>query len=102
LEYTPDVVARLGLNYQVTPRFNSRVDVQHVGDQLYSISSQGQTTYFETDTYTLVNLNLNYVPSQWQQAEIFGGVNNLFNAQVDKELGSDPGTYVHAGVRVYF
>jgi outer membrane receptor for ferrienterochelin and colicins len=102
LEYMPDFVARLGVNYQVTPSFRTRVDVQHVGDQLYSITSQGQTRYLETDAYTLVNLNLNYAPSQWQQAEIFGGVNNLFNAKVDKELGSDPGTYVHAGVRVYF
>ncbi|WFE69452.1 hypothetical protein P8S54_03910 [Thiomicrospira sp. R3] len=76
--------------------------IEHVGNQRYSTTAQGQTTYQNADAYRVVNVNLNYVPTQWQQAEVFGGVKNLFNTQVDKVLGSDPGPFVHAGVRVYF
>lgn len=102
LEFTPDKMARISASYQVNPQFKTRVDMQYVDEQLYSESANGQTVYKTAESYQLVNLNFDYIPKNYQDVEIFGGVRNLFDEKVDTELGSDPGTYFHAGVRVYF
>jgi len=102
LEFTPEKVARVSASYQVNPQLKTRIDVQYVDDQLYSEVANNQTTYKIAKAYQLVNLNIDYSPKNYQNLEVFGGVRNLFNEEVDTELGSDPGTYVHAGVRMYF
>lgn len=102
LEYTPDLTASVGLNHQLSSALTMRVDVQYIGDQLYSETVQNITTYKTAKAYTPVNINVNYSPSQWGQTEIYGGIDNLLDTQVDKVLGSDPGPVVRAGVRMFF
>ncbi|WP_130538260.1 TonB-dependent receptor plug domain-containing protein [Thiomicrorhabdus indica] len=102
LEFTPEKIARITASYQVTPQLNTRVDMQYVDDQIYSEVANGQTRYLTVKAYQLVNVHFDYLPKSYQNLELFGGIRNLFDEEIDTELGSDPGTYVHAGVRVYF
>jgi len=102
LEFTPEKVASIAASYQVTPQLNTRIDVQYVDDQIYSEVANGSTQYLTAKAYQLVNVNFDYIPKDYQDLEVYGGIRNLFDEKIDTELGSDPGIYVHAGVRVYF
>ena len=98
LEYTPNHQYNLAVNYQVTPALNSQLIARHVGDQIYLENNQYQTA----DAYTPVNLKLNYSPEAIKNTDFHLGIDNIFDAEVDKVLGSSVGTYVYAGVRVHF
>lgn len=98
LEYTPDRQYSVTLAYQVTPALSTQLIAKHVGDQIYLQNNQYQTA----DAYTPVDLKLNVTPQSLQGTDIYAGINNVFDAEVDSVLGSSVGTYVYAGVRVHF
>lgn len=102
LEYTPNQLYSLTVDYQMTSTISTKLIAQYVGDQLYSETVSGQTQYNTADAYTPVNLKLSYSPEALKNTEFYGGVDNILDTKVDKVLGSSVGTYVYAGARVYF
>ena len=102
LEYTPNEQYNLTMGYQVTPSFNMQLITQYIGDQHYSEMAAGQVQYKTADAYTPVNLKLNYLPEVLKNTDLYAGIDNIFDTEVDKVLGSSVGTYFYGGVRVYF
>lgn len=98
LEFNPERTLAAGLNWQPTDRLNLGANAKHIGKQSYLDAGQMR----KTDAYTLVNVNAGYDFGANKQTQVFAGVNNIFDEEVDKRLGSDVGTYVYAGVRQDF
>ncbi len=97
LEYTPEQLYSVTVDYKVTPSFSTMLIAQYVGDQDYTEKNQRKTA----DAYTPVNLKLSYSPESLKNIDFFGGIDNMLDTKVDKALGSDVGTYFYGGVRVY-
>lgn len=96
LEFNPDRVIALRMDWQALPRLGLAASVTYTGEQYYVAGGQEQTA----SDHTLVNLNISYTlgaDSRWQ---VYAGANNLFDQKVDKRLGSDPGTFLFLGLRV--
>ncbi len=98
LEFNPDRVIAMALSWDPTDRFRTGIDATYTGKQFYLDNG----TEKETDAYTLVNMTLGYRLGAKRQLDIFGGVNNIFDEEVDKRLGSNVGTFYFAGVRMSF
>ena len=52
--------------------------------------------------HTSVNLTASYAFGGKNAYEIYGGVNNVFDEDVDTIIGSNVGTYFFTGLRVSF
>lgn len=98
LEFNPDRVVELGLDWDVTSRFRLGAYAVYTGEQYYVEDTQGHYT----DPYTLTNLTGGYRFGENKQIDLYGGINNVFDQKVDKVIGSNVGTYYFAGVRVGF
>ena len=68
----------------------------YIGEQHYA---EGTHT---ADDYILVNLTASYAFGDKNAYEIYGGVNNVFDEDVDTIIGSNVGTYFFAGLRASF
>ncbi len=95
LTYTPDLSASLGLDYKILENLKSNLSVRYIGEQF---SNSANTT--KTDAYTFVDLRLNYNINKL--TSIYGGVDNIFDKEVEEELGINVGTYYFAGLRINF
>ncbi|MCB5162928.1 TonB-dependent receptor plug domain-containing protein [Marinomonas algarum] len=98
LEYTPEQLYSITLDYQVTPSLSTMLIAQYVGDQDYTEKNKRKTA----DAYTPVNVKLSYSPEAIHNTDFFAGIDNILDTKVDKALGSNVGTYVYGGLRVYF
>lgn len=98
LEFQPDRVVSVAVDWMVNDRLTVGGDVTHTADQYYTLN-QGAVEK-TAPGYALVNANVSYQIDK--KLEIFGGVDNIFDQKVDKELGSNPGAYYFAGVRAGF
>lgn len=98
LEFNPDRVVSIGLDWQTSARLNIGVHATYTGEQDYTKNNQAH----KTNDFTLTNLTAQYKLGEHQQFDLFGGINNLFNESVDKNLGSNVGTYYFAGLRANF
>lgn len=98
LEFNPNRVVSIGLDWQTTPRFNVGVNATYTGEQHYVKNNQAQ----KTNDFILTNLTTQYKLGEHQQFDLFGGINNVFNESVDKNLGSNVGVYYFAGLRAHF
>ena len=98
LEFQPDRVVSVAVDWMVNDRLTVGGDVTHTSDQYYT-EDEGAVEK-TAPGYSLVNANASYQIDK--QVQIFGGVDNLFNQKVDKELGSNVGSYYFAGVRAEF
>ncbi len=54
----------------------------------------------KTDNYSLVDLSARYKVNK--NLEIYGGIDNLFDREVDETLGSNIGTYFYTGIKATF
>ena len=95
LEFNPDRVISLALDWDVTERFRAGMDATYTGEQHYTENNQDM----KTNAYTLTNLTLGYRFGVQKQIDLYGGVNNLFDEKVDKRLGSNVGPFYFAGLR---
>jgi outer membrane receptor for ferrienterochelin and colicins len=95
LTFTPDLSASLGFSYQLLPNFASNLSLRYVGEQ-YTDSLN--TT--KADAYTLVDIGLNYDVNK--TLEVYAGIDNLFDKELEEEIGINMGTYFYTGVRIKF
>lgn len=95
LTYTPDLSAALSANYAFTDAFSTNVILRYIGEQFTQTDNSEQT-----DAYTLVDLGARYKINK--NVELYGGIDNLFDKNVDEELGVNAGIYFYTGVRIHF
>ncbi|BCD61637.1 outer membrane receptor for ferrienterochelin and colicins [Nitratiruptor sp. YY08-26] len=100
LEFNPDRVVALKFDYIFSKNFNMNIIATYTGEQHYTKMTPKGKVELTTNPYTLVDLTASYKFAQ--NYELFGGVNNLFDEDVDDVLGSTVGTYIYAGLRVNF
>ncbi|WP_072681325.1 TonB-dependent siderophore receptor [Arcobacter sp. LA11] len=95
LTYTPDISASINANYKVTKDFSTNLMIRYIGEQYTDTLNTTQT-----DDYSLVDLAARYKVNK--NLEIYGGIDNLFNREVDEVLGSNVGTYFYTGIKATF
>ncbi|BCD68717.1 TonB-dependent siderophore receptor [Nitratiruptor sp. YY09-18] len=100
LEFNPDRVVALKCDYTFSKNFNINLIATYTGKEHYTQMTPKGKVELTTDPFTLVDLTASYKFAQ--NYELFGGVNNLFDEDVDDVLGSTVGTYIYAGLRVNF
>lgn len=98
LQFNPERVIALRLDWQALPRLSLGASVTHTGQQYYLADDREQTA----DDYTLVNLNLDYTLGAEARWHLYAGANNVFNEEVDKYIGSNPGPFLFLGLRGSF
>lgn len=98
LEFSPERVVALALAWAASDALNLGANLTYTGDQFYTLNAQDMTT----DAYTLVNLNAAYGFGADNRIELFGGINNVFDEDVDKRLGSNVGAFYFTGLRTQF
>jgi len=106
LEFQPERTIMLGFDYQATKALNLGLIAKYIGEQHYTkVTDRGAPT--ETtdkdaiaDAFSIVNFTVDYEMSK--MFEIYGGVNNIADEEVDDVLGSSVGRYYFAGARLHF
>lgn len=96
LTLAPRHAGELSLNWTPDHAWQIDASVRRVGSQVVSAGAE------RADGYTLSDLRITYLPPTLGNTELFGGVDNLFNASIDDQLGSEPGRHAFVGVRQFF
>ena len=99
LEFNPERTVSLNVDYQLNEQISLGMQTVYTGEQHYIDEGKADQT---TNDYTLVNLTASYAFGDKNAYEIYGGVNNVFDEDVDAIIGSNVGTYFFAGLRASF
>ncbi|RBQ31381.1 TonB-dependent receptor [Arcobacter sp. FW59] len=95
LTYTPNLSASLNLNYKILDNLSSNLNLRYIGKQYEDTQNNNKV-----DDYTLVDLGINYDISKI--FTIYGGVDNIFNKEVNENVDINVGTYYFAGIKAKF
>ena len=95
LLFTPDLSASLGLNYQIIPNLTTNLSLRYIGEQY--TNSQNTT---KAEDYSLVDIGINYDINK--TLAIYGGVDNIFDKQLEEDIGVNVGVFFYTGVRIKF
>jgi len=110
LEFNPERTLSFKTEYSVNKHLNIGLLATYTGEQNYSAFMMkpinGKPTRVKvdktTDAFTLIDLTASEKFGSDNQYEIYAGVNNLLNEEVEDILGSNVGTYYYVGTRVKF
>ena len=105
LEFQPRRTGVIGIDYDAIDGLNLSLNTKYIGTQNYTnVIDRGTTQEKKvsalTDDFFLVDVQVNYKIDK--SYEIYGGVNNVVDTQVDDILGSNVGRYLFLGARVHF
>jgi outer membrane receptor for ferrienterochelin and colicins len=105
LEFQPERTLMLGLDYKFTDALSSGIFAKYIGEQHYTdvlnIGAPNESRIKSTtDGFTTVDLRGEYKLDKTYN--IYGGVNNIMDEEVENVLGSNVGAYYFAGVRAQF
>lgn len=95
LIFTPDLSASLGFNYKILSNVATNLSLRYLGEQ-YSDTQNSATT----DDYTLVDVGVNYDVNK--TLTLYTGIDNIFDKEIEEELGTNVGAYYFAGARIKF
>jgi len=98
LEFNPKRTVALSFDYQPTKALNLATIAKYIGKQHYTDTTSSQEKV--TDAFTQVDLNINY--DFKENYTIYGGVNNIFDEEIEDVLGSSVGRYFFVGLNVKF
>lgn len=102
LEFNPDRTLTLKADYALNENLDFGILATYVGEQHYTKVTPSGRVDTLTDTFTLVDFTTSYDFGENKKYEIYAGVNNIFDEEVENILGSNVGTYFYAGARVKF
>ena len=102
LEFNPERTLSLKADYAMNDNFNIGLLATYVGEQSYTKNTPTGKVDMTTDTFTLVDLTTSYKFGASNQYEVYAGVNNILDEEVENILGSNVGTYYYVGARVKF
>lgn len=105
LDFQPSRVVSLGFDYKFTNALEFGIFTKYIGNQHYvevlNRGASNETTQeSKTSAFTTVDLRANYKVNKF--IDIYGGVNNIADEEVEKVLGSNVGRYYFAGLRAHF
>lgn len=95
LMYTPDISASLGANYKITKEFSSNLSLRYIGEQFTN-----STNTTKVDAYSLVDLGASYDINK--NLQIYAGIDNIFDKEIEEELGTNVGRYFYTGLKFTF
>ena len=95
LTYTPNLSTALNFNYKIVDPLSANLNIRYIGKQYEDAQNNDKV-----DDYTLVDLGLNYDINKF--FTLYGGVDNIFNRQVNENVDINVGTYYFAGLRAKF
>ena len=95
LTFTPDISAALNANYAITNDWSTNMMLRYIGRQ-YTNSANSDST----DEYSLVDIATQYDINDTVQ--VYAGIDNLFDKQIEEELGVNIGQYFYIGLRATF
>lgn len=96
LEFNPKRSFGANINFNPTKNLGFSTIVKYIGEQAYTQNMKDKTT----NDYTLIDVNANYKINK--NFEIYGGIDNIFDKEVDDILGSNAGRYYFSGLRISF
>ncbi|MGQ9445925.1 TonB-dependent receptor plug domain-containing protein [[Pasteurella] aerogenes] len=101
LDRRPKHMANAGVNYQITEKLGSDINISYVGKRLDTYWGEYPQKRVEMPSYTLVNLGINYQLTQ--QVSVYANLNNLFDKKYESaiEYGQD-GRNVYVGLKGSF
>jgi len=95
LLFNPERTLSLGLDYKVTDGLSFSLVTRHIGRQY-------KTETEKADSFTIVDVSFSKKLGAGNNYELYGGVNNIFDEDVDKALGSNLGPFFFAGIRINY
>ena len=95
LLFNPDRTLSLGLDYKVNDGLFFSLITRHIGRQ-YKTGTE------KADSFTIVDVSFSKKIGTGNNYELYGGVNNIFDEDVDKALGSNVGPFFFAGIRINY
>lgn len=110
LEFNPERTLSLKAEYSLNENLSFGAFALYTGEQYYSKFMmkpvKGKPTRVKvdktTDAFTLVDLTTSYKFGQDKKYELYAGINNLLDEEVQDILGSNVGTYYYVGARIKF
>ncbi len=102
LQYTPEQLVSISAVFKPTKAWRLTAIAQYVGEQDYTDTRVNPQVGKTTDSYTPVHLKASYMPTSMKDTEFFGGVDNVFDAKLDRAIGYNVGPYTYIGVRQFF
>jgi len=103
LPFNPERTVMVTLDYSPLQRLDLTLSGRYVGEQHYmAIENRGapdeSQRWEKTDDYTVVDLSASW---RWtEEIELFAGVDNVFDEDIDDVLGSSVGPFVYGGIRM--
>lgn len=103
LEFQPERIVSLNLDYQINNNFSMGAFFKHTGKQHFTeIVDSGTPDVFKReaiiDSYNSVDVISSYHINK--NLKVYGGINNLLDAEVDDAIGSSVGRYYYVGLSV--
>jgi len=95
LLFNPERTFSLGLDYKVNDGLSFSMITRHIGRQY-------KTKNEKADSFTIVDVSFSKKIGTGNNYELYGGVNNIFDEDVDKTLGSNVGPFFFAGIRINY
>lgn len=95
LAFTPDLSASLGTNYQITKELSSNLSLRYIGEQFTN-----STNTAKAESYNLVDIGARYDINK--NLQIYAGIDNIFNKEIEEELGTNVGRFFYTGIRAKF
>ena len=95
LLFNPDRTLSLGFDYKVNDGLSFSLITRHIGQQY-------KTKNEKADSFTLVDISFSKNIGAGNNYELYGGINNIFDEDVDKALGSNAGPFFFAGIRINY
>ena len=102
LEFNPERTLSLKTEYSLNNNFNVALLATYTGNQSYTKNTPAGKVDASTDAFTLIDLTTSYKFGTDKAYEVYGGINNIFDEEVENILGSNVGTYYYVGARVKF
>ena len=93
--FNPERTVSIYGTYDFPYDFSGTLMIRYVGRQHKSDDEKA-------DDYTITDIAVSKKFRNMQQYEIYGGINNMFDENVDKVLGSNVGRFYYVGARVSF
>ncbi|MCK5853611.1 MAG: TonB-dependent receptor [Sulfurovaceae bacterium] len=105
LEYQPERVVTLNLDYQATPNLSVGLMAKHIGEQYFvEVINRGEKSQSKKDStidaYNSVDLSSSYEINE--NFNLYGGVENILDSDVNDAIGSTVGRYYYVGIRAKF
>ncbi len=102
LEFNPEETISVEARYSMNNNLNIGLIAIYTGEQFYQKKTKNGKQDMKTEAFSMVDVTSSYKFGDDKKYEIYGGVNNIFDEEIEDILGSNVGTYYYVGARINF